>query len=101
MIAVYDTESGLISIELGDPQSVVDSVDPHPRAIVATDTANAPIQIEIAGIDNGIEEPIAAIVAFEYASPLNASESELLAAARAALTVPDQTVTISVGLKAA
>lgn len=101
MIATYDTEAGLVAIDLGDLSTVVDSIEPHPRAIVAIDESGNPVQIEIADIDSGLEEPITAVAEHAYTGSLSVDRNFLLAAARAAATLPDQVVTISVDLRAA
>lgn len=101
MIAAYDTESDLVVIELGDLGSAVDSVDPHSRAIVAVDEHGTPVQIEIAAIALGVEEPLRAVAAHSFTGSNPPDIDLLLAAAGAALAVPDQVVNISIGQRAA
>lgn len=101
MIATYDTESDLVVIELGDPRSAVDSIDPHPRAIVSVDEAGDALQIEVAAIAKGVEEPLRAVAMHLFASGRKTDINLLLAAAAAALAVPNQVVNVSLGQHAA
>lgn len=101
MIGKFDTETGLVVIELGDRHAAVDSIDPHPRAIVAVDESGNAVQVEISAVADGVEEPLRAVAEDALKRGGRIDLNLLLAAAGAAVAAPDQVVNVSFGQDAA
>ncbi|MBI4897702.1 MAG: hypothetical protein HY827_04975 [Actinobacteria bacterium] len=97
MIATFDSEPGLVVITLGDGPTAVESIDPHPRAIVAIDAFGNTVQVEISAIADGVEEPLCAVAEHAHNSGRQVDLNLLLAAAGAAVAAPDQIVSVWFG----
>ncbi len=92
MRADYESRNDTLQITLADIDQADDSDDTHERAVVVT-AAERPVLIDLYYPGMGLDAPLSAIVDRWPALDHGA----LLAAATAALAVPDRPVTIEVG----
>jgi hypothetical protein len=93
MRADYDSKANAISIVLSVPAEAERADQVHSRAVVAV-RDNHPVELQLLYPDLGIDEPLDA-VALAYGLDSEA----LAAAARAALTAPDRSVTVEVDVR--
>jgi hypothetical protein len=93
MRADYDREANAISIALV-PGATAETADQcHPRAVVAL-RDDQPVELQLLYPDLGVDEPLR-VAAERYGLDPEA----LIAAANAALAVPDRAVTLEVAVR--
>ncbi|HWI96775.1 MAG TPA: DUF2283 domain-containing protein [Solirubrobacterales bacterium] len=94
MKADYDSKADALSIDLIEASRWEDSEEVEPRLNVAI-ANQMPVNIELLYPGLGVEKPLQ-VVAARYGLDAEA----LVAAARAAIAVPDRTVTLDVSVRA-
>lgn len=90
MQADYDSEANAISIALTPGAHAQSAGRCHPRAIVALRDGE-PVELQVLYPDLGVEESLRAA-----AQSYGLDQGALIAAAQAALAVPDRSVTLDV-----
>jgi hypothetical protein len=96
MRADYDSEGDTIQIELGRVRKLGHSELVENGAVIIGIHEDRPVMVDVIGTRNGFGEPLR-VAAARYELDAEA----LIAAANAALAVPDRTVTLDVGVRAA
>lgn len=95
MQAHYDSKANAISIKLGEAVRADTADEVHARAIVAIEDAR-PVEVQLLYPDLGVAEPLRAVV-----SKYDLDAEALIAAAQAALSAPDRSVTLAVAVRSA
>lgn len=93
MRADYDSRANAISIALSPAQHAEGSDQVHARAIVALH-GGRPIELQLLYPDLGVDEPLEAV-----AQSYGLDAEALNAAAQAALSAPDRSVTLDVAVR--
>ncbi len=95
MHADYDSRANAISISLARGGHADKADEVHSRAVVALHDGR-PIEVQVLYPDLGVEEPLTAV-----ARRYDLDTEALVAAARAAFSAPDRTVSLGVAARAA